>query len=384
MKSTIVEILIDKSGSMGAMTRVPENVGDYKIDGETRMSIIKKVLIEDVLPSIEDYAQKIFIRTFRGTAKTKSNINAEGLDIELIYSGEFKTKEIEEIINNLSDPPSGGTPITAVLNMSYHNLQKFPNLDRKIILLTDGEENGDGNYLIAAKNINSMLGISCKIFVIGLALEGTIEQNIKSIATGGFVNIKSKDVIEKDIKKIFEPLKIAVLTNAIANLNLIIKKERELRVTKLISSSELDSTTLTIDEEYSEHIRLISESYIYNILCEKYGKSFVKWLNQVSESNYPYDFQILGSDSKYIEVKGTIREKPTFYLTANEWNFFLENKDHYEIYRVTNCHDDKQITYFHISNLLSSLLSKEIVPYLLAPEILKEERVHLTIKNILN
>lgn len=126
MKSTIVEILIDKSGSMGAMTRVPENVGDYRIDGETRMSIIKKVLIEDVLPSIEDYTQQIFIRTFRGTAITKSNIHAEGLDIELIYSGEFQTNEIEEIINNLADPPSGGTPITAVLNESYYNLQKFP------------------------------------------------------------------------------------------------------------------------------------------------------------------------------------------------------------------------------------------------------------------
>lgn len=254
-------------------------------------------------------------------------------------------------------------------------------MDRKIILLTDGEENGGGNYLIAAKNINSMPGISCKIFIIGLALEETIEQDTKSIATGGFINIKSKDVIEKDIKKIFEPLRIAVLTNAIANLNLIINKEREQRATQLISSSELDSTTLTIDEEYSEQIRLISESYIYNILCEKYGKSSVKWLNQVSESNYPYDFQILDSANKFIEVKGTIHEKPTFYLTANEWNFFLENREHYEVYRVTNCHDDKQIEYLHIPNLLSSLLSKEIVPYLLAPEILKEERVHLTITN---
>jgi len=95
MNETIIEILIDKSGSMGTMTRVPENVGNYLIDGETRMSIIKKILLENILPTIEDYTQSIFIRTFRGTAKT-----ADALDIELIFNGNFNKTEIELKIND--------------------------------------------------------------------------------------------------------------------------------------------------------------------------------------------------------------------------------------------------------------------------------------------
>ena len=383
MNETIIEILIDKSGSMGAMTRVPENIGDYLIDGETRMAIIKRILLENILPTIENHTQKIFIRTFRGSAKTKINPNAEGLDIELIYEGNFNRMEIRQKINDLEDPPSGGTPITAVLNSARINLERFPQCDRKIILLTDGEENGDGNYLIAVQNIKIMSGIKCEIFVVGLALEGDIESKAKSISSGGFINIKSKDIIQNEIQKVFEPLKVAVLTNSIKNLKQILAEKNNERAKNLIANNDIESTTLTIDEEYSDQIRMISEQFIFSKLKEKYGSQRVKWLNEKEESNSPFDFEILDNTNQiiFIEVKGTINGKPTFYLTANEWNHFLENRDRYEIYRVFNCDDESKINFIHIADVLDDLLSQRIVPYLLKSEILKEERVFLTLKN---
>lgn len=384
MSDTIVEILIDKSGSMGTMTRVPENVGDYLIDGETRMSIIKRILIENILPTIQDYTQQIFIRTFRGTAKTQENPNAVGLEIELIYSGSFVKEEIENKINQLENPPSGGTPLTAALNFSLHNLIKHPSSDRKIILLTDGEENGGGDYLIAAKNIKNMSGIECKIFVVGLALEGEPEQKAQSIASGGYINIKSKNIIQNEVRKVFEPLKIAVLSDSIKNLKQMLSNQNERIKEEIITNKTVESTTLTIDEEYSEQIRLVSENFIYNLLCEKYGISKVNWVNQQTESYNPYDFEILDNNNqtiKFIEVKGTVKEKPTFYLTVNEWEHFTKNINSFQIYRVFNCDDEKTIGYFQIENLLESLLELKVVPYLLSSEILKEGRVFLTLRN---
>jgi len=383
MNETIIEILIDKSGSMGTMTRVPENVGDYLIDSETRMSIIKKILLENILPTIEDYTQQIYIRTFRGTEITKANPNAEGLDIECIYEGNFKRTEIEEKVKSLINPPSGGTPITAVLNLARVNLEKFSNCDRKIILLTDGEENGDGNFLIAAQNIRLMSGIKCEIFVVGLALDGEAEVKARSISSGGFINIKSSNIVENEVQKVFEPLKVAVLSNSIRNLKQLLSNKNNERANNLVSNNNIEATTLTIDEEYSEQIRLVSEQFIYNLLCQKYGKSRVKWLNEKEESNSPFDIEISNENNQvtFIEVKGTVKEKPTFYLTAQEWNFFLKNRDNYQIYRVFDCDDETRIEFFHIENLLNDLLNRIVVPYLLKPEILKEERVFLTIKN---
>lgn len=384
MNETIIEILIDKSGSMGTMTRVPENVGNYLIDGDTRMSIIKKILLENILPTIQDYTQRVFIRTFRGTAKTIKNPNAEGLDIELIFEGNFARTDIDQKIIGLEDPPSGGTPITAALSFARINLEKFPDCDRKIILLTDGEENGDGDYLIAAANIKSMKGIKCEIFVVGLALDDVAESKAKSISSGGFINIKSRNIIQNDVQKVFEPLKIAVLSNSIRNLKQLLSNKNNERANNLVATNNIEATTLTIDEEYSEQIRLISEQFIHNLLCENYGKQKVRWLNENVESNCPFDFEILddnGKTIKFIEVKGTIKDKPTFYLTATEWSHFLKNRDSYELYRVSNCDDENKIEFFHIENLIENLINQKVVPYLLKPEILKEERVFLTIIN---
>ncbi len=49
MTDTIIEIRIDNSGSMGYMAGNPEHENKYLIDGQTRMTLIKKIVIEVIV-----------------------------------------------------------------------------------------------------------------------------------------------------------------------------------------------------------------------------------------------------------------------------------------------------------------------------------------------
>lgn len=106
----------------------------------------------------------------------------------------------------------------------------------------------------------------------------------------------------------------------------------------------------------------------------------MKWLNKSGESYNHYDFELLdeqGNIIQVIECKGTPRDKPTFYLTAQEWHFFLENKKLYQLFRVFNVEGEMYTV--SVKNLLKSILKGKVVPYLSKPEILKDGRVFLTL-----
>lgn len=247
-------------------------------------------------------------------------------------------------------------------------------------MLTDGEENGDGDYVEAAKKAKLLNGVECKIFIVGLAQDESSKNKSKSIATGGYFNITSKNFSSDEITRVLAPMKVAVLENTIQNFKTTQKESAEDRTKELLATG-INSTTLTIDDDYSEDIRIKSETHLYHKLCETYGTEFVNWLNQNGESNQSYDFEILNSDgivSKYIECKGTPQNKPTFYLTAKEWHFFLSKKDSYQVYRIFNLESEARIHF--IENLFEAIFKGEVVPYLFAPEVLKEERVFLTLK----
>lgn len=437
MNNTIIEILIDNSGSMGYMKGGGEDENKYLIDGQTRMSLIKRLLIDEIIPTI-DYTSKVCIRTFRIAIEKENNkIVQNEIEVPVIYEGVFDNKLIEEAISKLKDPPMGGTPISAALDKSFENLKNYPQHDRKIILLTDGEENGGGDYVSTAKKIETLAGIKCKIFIIGLALTEESIKAAKEIASGGFYNIKSKSFERNEIKQVMAPIKTAVLKDSMQNIaqskivnqpiqenkatvNVVKDKIKEvavesqkatanslnklesrikeyvslgeglleefsslkenIRINSLIESNSIDSTTLTIDDEYSESIRQRSETFLYKILCEKYGSDKVNWLNKEKESYKPYDFELLDEKDnvyQYIECKGTVGTKPTFYLTHIEWEFFIKNSSFYQVYRVFNL--DSDCNYFCIENLLNNLMTGKVVPYLTKPEILKENRVFLTL-----
>lgn len=439
MTDTIIEILIDNSGSMGYMAGSPEHENKYLIDGLTRMTMIKKVMSEQIIPTI-DYANQIIIRTFRYNSKKVADKVVDELSTPVIYEGVFDRQKILTVIASLQDPPIGGTPITAAINAAVSDLEKHPNSDRKIILITDGEENGGGDFREAAKKAEQLKGIPCKTFIIGIAQDEQSEKKSREIASGGYYNIKSKSFTAGEVQKVLAPLKTAVLQNTIQNIQTVVSNsqpqiqkqiqpqkvvqtvenkieiikqeskqatatqldELETKIKEQISNTQkllselsslkellrvdalletgIDSTTLTIDNEYSESVRKRSETFLYKLLCDKHGIAKVKWLNQTGESFSHHDFELLDENGKVvqlIECKGTSKDKPTFYLTANEWTHFLTNKDVYQVYRVFNV--DGEMNARCIDNLLASIMNGQVVPYLLKVEILKEGRVFLTL-----
>ena len=108
----------------------------------------------------------------------------------------------------------------------------------------------------------------------------------------------------------------------------------------------------------------------------------VKWLNENGETGSNHDFEILGEDGSieyYIECKGTAKTKTTFYVTKNEWNLFLNNTKNYQVYFIQNAFGNP--THVFINNLLDWLLKGKIFPYLKSRDIIKEERVFLTISD---
>jgi hypothetical protein len=439
MVNTVMEILIDASGSMGYMKGQKESENKYLIEGQTRMSLMKKLLLTDIIPTV-DYCSRIFIRTFRTEVEQqKDKLISRGNKIHLIYEDDFNFEKIKNVINLIENPLLGGTPITAAIDDAVANLAKYPNEDRKIILLTDGEENGGGDYLQSAKKVSELDRLPCKIFVVGIAQDKDAEAKARQIANGAYVNLKAanfsaaeltyalaqiksgviKDSItnieQKEVGNIIDESKdrpqsikdlknkIEVVEhekNEIASINSIEILENKIKnyfqfgekiISELsllkdsvrlsnLTDSGLDATTLSVDDDYKEEIRQKSEQFLYSLLCEKYGADKVKWLNQDGESFAHHDFEILngiGGIVFLIDCKGTPKNKPTFYLTDKEWNSFLKNKEIYSIYRVFGV--DSEMKAFCIENLLSSILSGQVVPYLLKPEVLKNGRVFLTL-----
>tara|TARA_B100000674_G_C37972132_1_gene977475 strand:- start:3751 stop:5031 length:1281 start_codon:yes stop_codon:yes gene_type:complete len=425
MTNTIIEILIDYSGSMGFMKGTDQE-NKTLINGRTRMSIVKKALINEVIPTL-DYCSHINIRRFSTTVSVKNNhVTVLGKKIKLLYGGEFDLHQITKEVSNLQDPPLGGTPISSALNQAYDALKKKPDWDRKVILVTDGEENSGGNFSEAAKKIIELPGTKCNIFVVGFALTKEASERIKKVATGGFFNLKDNQLKDQNIKQSLNAIKKSVLSDTlnkgidinkediknkiisldkesknsrIEKVNSIEKKIRDyisigndllsefseikeslsqIEETQILSNN---STTISIDPDYSEKLGLESEKFLFEHLKTKHGNKVV-WVNQKTESHLPFDFKIQdeeGNTIQYIECKGTPSIKPTFYLSKKEWSFFLKEKHNYQLYRVYNLESSPKI--LHFENLFESLLNEEVVPYLNQIETLKENRVFLTITN---
>ena len=100
MTKSIIEILIDYSGSMGYM-KGTKYENKSLIDGKTRFYLAKQMIQKHIFPTI-DYVEKIVIRLFRKTTNE--------IEIKRIYEGEFNFDKLCSLISEISNPPDGGTP----------------------------------------------------------------------------------------------------------------------------------------------------------------------------------------------------------------------------------------------------------------------------------
>ena len=401
---TVTEILIDFSGSM-----------------KEKLPLTKRVLLEDVIPNL-DYSSRIGIKTFTQPLKSTPFIK------QILNLNITNKEEIIQAVNSLGTP-NGGTPITAAIKASVTTLKEYAAFNKKIILVTDGEETGGGDYVAEAKKAN-VEGVNCQIHIIGIGLKdkGKIQAKEISDITNGSVSfipyvsgttynssivksnlsnfystvkvsstvaapsvvsqitqpeIKLPTVKEESPKEEIEKLQEEKLPNTDNNeaLQFIIEEIKSIKEQlKDLKSNKTTIPDITEDAELNERIRKASEEYIFEILKRKYPDR-VKWLNENGESNLDHDFEILdienGTIEYYIECKGTVKNKPTFYMTKNEWRLFLNHTKNYQIYFVKNSFGNP--SHIFIDNLLDWLLKGKLVPYLKERDVIKEERVFLTL-----
>lgn len=210
--NTIFEILLDVSASMGNMKNSTDRVKYLLPNGETRISLAKEILNKELIPTL-DYATNIIIRTF---SAPKDSIPK----ILTLNESQINIPEIILKINQITDDtPNGGTPITAALNVSLENLGKkiYDDYEKVIILISDGEENGGGDYIqVIKKAVNN--GIKFKIHIIGIALnENAIEKNkeIALITNGTFHSLNAINYDVSELKRALLPINVSVLSESI-------------------------------------------------------------------------------------------------------------------------------------------------------------------------
>ena len=116
-----------------------------------------------------------------------------------------------------------GTPITAAIIAAVNNLKsnEYANYERLIILITDGQENGGGDYEVAAENALSIDGIECKVYIIGISLDIEAEKKAKQLSetTGGiYLPVGAINYNSAEIRKILSPLKASVIKESLKNI----------------------------------------------------------------------------------------------------------------------------------------------------------------------
>jgi len=417
-----------------------------------KIALTKQMLLSDIIPNL-NYSSRIGIKSFSAVANQPPVIQELPLNI-------IDKQSIIKAINELT-VKQGGTPISEAIRQSVLTLKEYSANDKKIILVTDGEEDKGGDYVAECKKAKSE-GINCEIHVVGVGLNPqaqTKAQEISKLTNGTFSNIPfskgtqyNQTVIKNNLTTFYnavntikpvqpiipiqtiqpiqptvtiqvaqpiikqeEILKDISKTEEISPVEIIIEKEdkdidnpiqKDTNIEKSENSNEATNLILQTlvqeikeirdeikklktdsdvipeiveDAVLNERIRLISEKYLFEVLKAKYPNR-VKWLNENGETGSNHDFEILEEDNSveyYIECKGTAKNKTTFYVTKNEWNLFLNNTKNYQIYFIQNVLGSP--THIFINNLLDWLLKGKIHPYLKTRDIIKEERVFLTI-----
>ncbi|QJW89103.1 VWA domain-containing protein [Spirosoma taeanense] len=402
---TVTEILIDFSTSM-----------------KEKLALTKQALLNDIIPNL-DYSARIGIKTF-SAANDKNPI------IKTILPLSVTNKEqLTQAVNKL-DNPDGNTPIAAAIKSAVDSLKEFMTYDKKIILVTDGEENCGGDYTVEVNKAKTE-GVNCQIHIIGIGLSPQAIQQAQSISktsNGTFSHIQyakdtvySQSTIKQNLTTFYAsvrppvpqpvnlpnvPQQITVQQNntnpvkvaepkpkaepiphpvndntgpkddehALKDeaIKTLIDDVREIKnqLQEIKRKSEAVPDVVE-DAELNERIRQLSEEFIFEILKRKYADR-VKWLNQNGEAYEDHDFEIIdidGSIEYYIECKGAAKNNSTFYLTKNEWRLFLNHTKNYQIYFVKSTLSTP--SHIFIDNLMDWLSKGKVVPYLKERQVVK-------------
>ena len=314
---TIIEILIDNSNSMGPME------GEKEIyllpDGSTRMELAKKILLDEIIPKL-DYAKKVTVRKFHSI--TNADDITEPL-ITTVYEDILDKEALASKIAEIEIPKNtGGTPITAAVKLVIDELAKYPNADRKIILITDGQETDGGDYKKTAEEALKQHGIPCNIFIVGIAQDTVSEEKSKALAlsTGGsYINLKAKVYDKINLQNALRPIYFKAVNRSIQNIGMetpkpgptIIKPQTVL--TQATPSNEekvVIETDKQIETKYSEIIQ--NNSTAFNLISKQLLSitEAIDSLNKPVNSEEEEDIEV----NENVELNERIRVASESYL----------------------------------------------------------------------
>lgn len=419
-------ILIDYSGSMGYMKGdVLHENKTLLPNGSPRIELVKKILIDDVIPAIRHF-KFINIITFSGSVYNNQNLTSK-----YIYSGE-PNDEALKIIENLPAPPVGSTPIFSAFKR-YSDFLKIDNSKKKIMfIITDGDSNDVKDFDDKILEFMRSSNLKCPIYIIGIDQDANAKLKSKNLCNksgGKYVNLRAIDYNKNYIESMLFELKSNIINSSLSvisepkivndtdsssedqnlkresqpdtslistgdyisklektiedNTNAIslIGKQLELVVSQISNLKRIDQNDeVEILENYELNLKIgrQAESYVNDYLKNILDLQYFKWNNEVTESYQPFDFEIgTGSSVKYLECKGSIGNDKSFYLSKTEWDFFLDHKENYELIFVSEVFKENQI--INVGNLFQAIIDKKIVPYSIKNRKIKSDLAYFRI-----
>lgn len=124
-------------------------------------------------------------------------------------------------------------------------------------------------------------------------------------------------------------------------------------------------TNYTVKSENQEKLGKLGESFVLEELRKKYGKESVEYIAKEDDSA-GYDIKVIEENGNelYIEVKATKKGLNTpFYISKNEYDFAIQNKEKYKLYRVYNIKNNEADYVVINGNDLENLI-KEVENYI--------------------
>jgi Ca-activated chloride channel family protein len=187
---TVIEILIDISGSMGSALP-PEN--------KRKIDLAKEILIDKILPLI-NLSDSVGIRLFGGQCGIIGQAeNIPNADLQ----------RLKDFILNQIPEPNGNTPLALAIRTAVDNLKQETGADKLIYCITDGGETCGGD-IIAEANYAASNDIKCRIDIIAIGeLDEKAKEQFAYITTktgGKNLNIGLKGTSKKVIEKELSPL----------------------------------------------------------------------------------------------------------------------------------------------------------------------------------
>ncbi|MBC7523242.1 MAG: DUF3883 domain-containing protein [Flavobacterium sp.] len=341
---------------------------------------------------------------------------------KIFYSDSYDEKNINLIVSKIENPAEAGTPLAWILveKISKSNINKL----NIIVLSDGDDsivEKFDEEVLNVIRKSRKECKI---YFIGIDQDKDAIEKskNLAQKTNGFYVNLKIVNYDEAIFDSMLFEFNTTITSNALKeNLKIettlhesiatsnekreiknIIEVEREVKSVKIETSkknddpinlhkqvyentkslqlitSQLDSIVKQIsfigkekandedefiandDEERNRVIGYQCEKYINSVLLKNKWEK-VNWLNENAERSKPYDFDVtVKGINYYIECKGSTSNSKEFFLTKNEWLFYLANRKNYRLYFVSEINSQNP-TVHRIEDLLKDMEQGKLI-----------------------